>query len=215
MCSARHVHCHGPLQLRMAQPGLVWTTTMSCLDDWSRLLFPPCSPHSISLIAYRAVLSQCSPGQSTLLPTLWWPPSNEIRETSVQWPPKPLTTSSFFLHIILPLAHFPLEQLGFLLLVLDSPAHCCHRTSALAMSLEGAAETLLSQCLRSWLLSLKRPSSISALSFSQDSSVFPYEIHPHLFILFLQVELSLQMVRTCLPCSLLCSQLWGQIIPNV
>lgn len=131
----------------MAQSGPLWATIISCIDYWSRILFLPVSP--TQFFSYRVILSQCKPGHTALL--------SKISVASILQSKssihvvafkalchQSLTTRLTFQPIVSLLAHSLPEQLVSLLLVLCSPACCCHKTSALPIPLKGLAEMLFS-----------------------------------------------------------------------
>ena len=131
----------------MAQSGPIWATVISCIDYWSRILFLPVSP--TQFFSYRVILSQCKPGHTALL--------SKISVASILQSKssihivafkalchQSLTTCLTFQPIVSLLAHSLPEQLVYLLLVICSPACCCHKTSALPIPLKGLAEMLFS-----------------------------------------------------------------------
>lgn len=125
--------------------------------------------------------------------------------------PQSHTTHLTFSPIIFLLAHSPPEQLVSLLLVPGSPARCCHRTSALTIPLKGPLEILFSSVPQLNTLSKKAPPSF-LLSFPLSLLCVPYKTHHHSFIAASpRWMLSLEMIQTCLLCSLPCPQLWGQL----
>ena len=191
----------------MAQSGPVWATIISCLDYWSRILFLPGSP--TQFFSYRVILSQCKPGHTALLSKLsvasiLQSQSNICIVAFKALCHQSLTTCLTFWTIVSLLAYSLPEQLVSLLLVLGSPACCCHKSSALPIPLKGLAEMVfspwfLAECPLWRYIPMLPP-------FPSAYSVHPYKTHHHLFTNASPLMLSLKMINTCLICSLPCPQ---------